>query len=139
MKRTMAMVAMVAIAAMMATSAATADAPASRTIFKCRSLEGLIFSDHPCGPSSEPYRPDLKSVSVVEAVVAPVTTVTPHPVPAARQASRAVASRAQICARLDQSLHKIVATMRSGYGVKQGERLKERKRELEARRRAEKC
>jgi hypothetical protein len=29
--------------------------------------------------------------------------------------------------------------MRSGYGAKEGERLKERKRDLEAKRRAQKC
>lgn len=127
------------VAAMTLTSVARADAPAGRTIFKCRSAEGLVFSDRPCGPSSEPYQPDLGSVSVVDSVVAPATSVTSRPAPAARQSSRPVPSRAQTCARLDESLHRIAATMRSGYGVKQGERLKERKREIEARRRAEKC
>ena len=118
---------------------AMADPAASRTIYKCTSSEGPVFSDHPCGPSAETYRPDLTAVSVVETIATPVSSTTSRAAPPPRRPPPVGATRAQICARLDQSLHKIAATMRSGYGVKQGERLKERKREIQARRRAEKC
>ena len=40
---------------------------------------------------------------------------------------------------LDQSLRRILSTMRTGYTASQGERLRERKRELEAQRRAQRC
>lgn len=135
----LAMAGMMLIAGM-AAAPTMADKNGSRTIYKCESSEGLVFSDHPCGPSTETYQPDLSAVSVVDTVVAPETHSTTRNVvrPAARSNSHA-ASRAEACARLDASLHKIAATLRSGYGVKQGERLKERKRELEARRRAQKC
>lgn len=135
----LAVVGMMVIASM-AAAPAMADESGSRTIYKCESSEGLVFSDHPCGPSAETYRPDLSSVSVIDTVAAAETPSTPRRVvrPAARPDSHA-ASRAEVCARLDQSLHKIAATLRAGYGVKQGERLKQRKRELEAHRRAQKC
>jgi hypothetical protein len=38
-----------------------------------------------------------------------------------------------------KSLKDIAARMRAGYSVKQGERLKERKAQLEQQRRAQKC
>ena len=43
------------------------------------------------------------------------------------------------CRHLSESLRKVLSTMRSGYSASQGERLRNRKRELEARRRQLKC
>jgi hypothetical protein len=43
------------------------------------------------------------------------------------------------CARLEQALRDVRNKMRAGYGAKQGERLKMRQRQLDQRRRLEKC
>lgn len=43
------------------------------------------------------------------------------------------------CARLEQGLRDVRSKMRTGYGAKEGERLKQRQRQLNNRRRLEKC
>lgn len=55
---------------------------------------------------------------------------------------RAVTAREQRqmkCAKLDQSLRDVRSKMRAGYGVKEGERLKARQRQLAGQRRMQKC
>jgi hypothetical protein len=110
-------------------------------IYRCETATGLVFSDRPCSAEAQPYEPDLSAVSVVETVAPNPTPVAKSPRPAkARIASgSSTTSKADACRKLNDSLHKIASTMRSGYGAKEGERLKERKRELEAKRRAQKC
>ena len=56
-----------------------------------------------------------------------------------RVASGPAAPKIDACLKLNEALRKIASTLRSGYSAKQGERLNERKRELEAQRRAQKC
>jgi len=117
-----------------------ATAGSAHTIYKCETAQGITFSDRSCGSTSRPYEPDLSGVSIVDTVVpVPVPRSSPAPARPSRQTSALVISKAQACEHLQQSLHKIVSTMRAGYGAKQGERLRERKRELEEKRRAQKC
>jgi hypothetical protein len=74
-----------------------------------------------------------------------MSTVQAEPVktrPAPKPRTAAVAAgdtKAESCARIDQSLRKIVSTQRAGYTAKQGVRLDERKRELDNKRRALRC
>lgn len=120
------------------TTATAGDSPA-RTIYRCESAQGPVFSDRPCSAVSEVYEPDLGRVSVVD-TVSPPALPAPRSASAARPARQAaIQPKATACEGLERSLHKIVSTMRAGYNAKQGERLRERKRELEAKRRAEKC
>ena len=119
----------------LAMPAQAADAP----IYRCETPAGTTFSDRPCGPASERYSPDLANVSVMTTVPAQPVAVKPT-TPAVRKASAAPRdTKAESCARIEQSLRKIASTQRAGYTAKQGERLKERKRELDERRRDLRC
>ncbi|HMN44761.1 MAG TPA: hypothetical protein PKE27_09325 [Povalibacter sp.] len=111
---------------------------AERPIYRCETAAGVVFADRPCGPDSEPYSPDLDSVSVMTTVPAQPVTTRAASSPR-RTAIEAKDTRAEACARIDQSLRKIASTMRAGYSARQGERLKERKRDLETQRRARRC
>lgn len=111
---------------------------AERTIYRCETAAGVVFADRPCGSDSEPYSPGLESVSVMTTVpaqdVPTRATAAPRRTPAEPKNTRA-----ENCARLDESLRKIVSTLRAGYTARQGERLKQRKRDLDAQRRAQRC
>ncbi|HEY5807922.1 MAG TPA: hypothetical protein VIT67_08130 [Povalibacter sp.] len=121
-------------------NAVTANEPSTRPIYRCESSQGAVFSDRPCGASSEVYEPDLAGVSVVDTVVPPPRPPAQRGASAARPPTQAaVRPRADLCDSLERSIHKIVSTMRAGYNARQGERLRERKRELESKRRAQKC
>jgi hypothetical protein len=122
-------------------AAASTQADSTRSIYRCETAAGIVFADRPCDSGAQVYEPNLSGVSIVE-------TVTPPPRPAAKPAqpprsrgksSGSATANAEACAKLDQSLKKIASTLRAGYNAKQGERLKERKRELEAKRRTQKC
>lgn len=111
---------------------------ADRPIYRCKTATGVVFADRPCGATSEPYSPDLATVSVMSTVQAEPVKVRP----ASKPRASVVATRdtkAESCARIEQSLRKIVSTQRAGYSAKQGERLNERKRELNNQRRALRC
>jgi hypothetical protein len=118
-------------------------AEAAAPIYRCETPAGPVFSDHPCGERAELYVPDLDRVSIVATEPVPVAaTKLPAARPkraASRRGSEPGASRTDVCAGLNDSLRKIASTMRNGYGAKQGERLKERKRALDAKRRSQKC
>lgn len=127
-------------------SAASCAAAQSPTIYRCETASGITFSDRPCGIDSKPYEVDTSGVSVIETKPAESrpAVASPKPQPPSRaiessDRSSARASKAAICERLDQSLRKVLSTMRTGYTASQGERLRERKRELEAQRRAQRC
>ena|SRR6188768_971613 len=114
--------------------------PSAHSIYRCETQAGLVFSDRPCGDQSQLYEPDLSGVSVVQTEPSKPSGSTQLPKMVRPRVAKAPAvSKAEQCQKLNDSLHKIASTMRSGYGAKQGERLKERKRELETRRRAQKC
>ena len=134
-------IAMVAVTATWFISALGADnSSRAHPIYRCATVHGMTFSDRPCGPGSELYEPDLSAVSVVEVVTPPATSspaTSPRPVGAA--ASAQGPSKAQTCERLEQSLRQIASKMRAGYRAKEGERLKERKRGLQEKRRSQRC
>ncbi len=127
-------------------SAASCAAAQSPTIYRCETASGITFSDRPCGIDSKPYAVDTSGVSVIEtkrveprsAVTGPKTQASSRSAESSDRPS-AKASKAATCERLDQSLRRILSTMRTGYTASQGERLRERKRELEAQRRAQRC
>jgi hypothetical protein len=118
---------------------AAAGAP---TIYRCEQGGATVYSDRPCAADATAHELDGSRVTVYEAPAASerATSSTP-PKPAARRAKASTSheQRQAKCTRLDKSLRDVRTKMRSGYGVKEGERLKERQRELTARRRSEKC
>ncbi len=115
-------------------------AHADTTIYRCETPAGLVFSDRPCAPEAQIYEPDLSGISVMEShAPKPSPVVKSVASPQVRVASKPAAPKIDACLKLNEALRKIASTLRSGYSAKQGERLNERKRELEAKRRAQKC
>jgi hypothetical protein len=115
----------------------------SAPIYRCTDQGGTVYSDRPCAENATPHQIDDSRVTVY----------TPAPMgsrAAAKtkptQAKRAKAGRLPdpakheaTCAKLEQGLRDVRTKMRTGYGAKEGERLKERQRQLDNRRRTEKC
>ena len=122
--------------------------PWAETIYRCETAGGLIFSDRPCAADAEIHKTDPGRVTVYDAPPISKRASEPRskPATAARSAQKSSAAQAKIlakhqaaCAKLDQSLRDVQTKLRTGYGVKEGERLKTRQRQLAERRRTEKC
>jgi hypothetical protein len=116
----------------------------AQTIYRCGSAGGLVFSDRPCAADAEIHKTDDGRVTVYDAP--PISKHASQPrsnaSAAGRPARQSVAVHAKhqaACARLDQSLRDVRTKLRTGYGIKEGERLKTRQRQLAERRRKEKC
>lgn len=131
----------IAINLLMAAHASSAQ-PA---IYRCIDEGEVLYTDRPCEGGAEPHELDDSRVTVYTPapVVEPTTQTTP-----ARQSKerRARSERAPDpdahrakCAGLNQRLRDVRSKMRMGYGVKEGERLKARRRQLNEQRRAQKC
>ena len=113
-------------------------------VYRCTVGGVTTFSDRPCAPEAVPYQPDTSRVSTYDPPPASRTQAPAQPPPESptrrRDASDAdQVRRAAACDRIRSSLRDVAARMRAGYDVKQGERLRERKAQLERQRRAQKC
>lgn len=123
-----------------------ADAPGAQpAIYRCIGEDGVVYADRPCEGGADPHELDDSRVTIytpAPAVERPtVTKPARQPEerrPQARRVADPDAHRAK-CASLDQRLRDIRTRMRTGYGVKEGERLKARQRQLKEQRRAGKC
>jgi hypothetical protein len=116
----------------------------AETIYRCESAGGLVFSDRPCAVDAEVHAPDGSRVTVYHAP--PISKRASEPRSkalaskhSARKNASAYAKHQQACAKLDQSLREVRTTLRTGYGVKEGERLKAKQRDLAERRRMQRC
>lgn len=125
------------------TVAVAGDAP---TIYRCEQAGATIYSDRPCAADASAHELDDSRVTVYAAPATfgrATSAVTKRPAavrPKAHRQGAASPERRQVrCAKLDQSLRDVRTKMRTGYGVEEGERLKERHRRLAAQRRSEKC
>jgi len=124
-------------------------AVAAATIYRCESESGLVYSDRPCAAGAEIHTSDGSRVTVYEAP--PISERASEPrsklskttkstaAKSARKSAAADAKRQVTCAKLEQSLREVRTKLRTGYGVKEGERLKSRQHQLAERRRMEKC
>jgi hypothetical protein len=117
---------------------------AAATIYRCKSADGLVFSDRPCGADAAVHETAGSPVTVYDAL--PISKRASAPQSKVKTAARsagkgatAAARHQATCARLDQSLRELRTRLRTGYGVKEGERLKARQHQLAERRRTEKC
>jgi hypothetical protein len=122
----------------------TGTVAATKTIYRCESPGGLIYSDRPCAADAAIHESDDSKVTVYDAP--PISKRASEPRARAATAARSIRKSANVhakhqaaCARLDESLREVRTKLRTGYGVKEGERLKARQRQLAERRRAEKC
>lgn len=117
---------------------------AAETIYRCESASGLIYSDRPCAADASVHTTDSGRVTVydappISARASPPRSKASKPAKSAQKHAAAHAKHQAACARLDQSLREVRTRLRTGYGVKEGERLKTRQRQLAERRRLEKC
>jgi len=118
------------------------DAP---TIYRCDRDGAVIYSDRPCAADAAVHENDGSRVTVYAAPPTSGTASSRSNKPAARKtkpahpAGAGLEQRQVRCAKLDQALRDVRTKMRTGYGVKEGERLKARQRQLNERRRGEKC
>lgn len=136
------------------TMAGPIPAAAERSIYRCVEQGVTVFSDRPCGNSSQSY--SLRSGdAAAEPVVPtdlPVQPVTAKPTKQAAKASRAssrrparaasdpgAAAKQAACVRVKAQLAQLRSRMRSGYRVAEGERLRERERAARERSRALRC
>lgn len=122
----------------------TQPAEAQVTIYRCVGETGTVYSDLPCAQNAGPHQLDDSRVTVYEAPADQqhVTTAPAKPVKAKPPKKARLADPAKhrlSCSRLEQALRDVRTKMRTGYGVKEGERLKARQRQLDQRRRLEKC
>ena len=122
----------------------TSSLAAAATIYRCESAGGLVFSDRPCAANAEIHKTDGGRVTVYDAPPISKRASAPRPKVsnAARSARKSAAARVKhqaACAKLEASLREVRSRLRTGYGVKEGERLKTRQRQLAERRRTEKC
>lgn len=123
--------------------------PNTRTIFRCEIAGVRTFSDRPCGsaPATGPGTIELGPLNILEsstaaAVSSPAKakkTSTPRTAASQRSVAAGAAAKAGACGRIQQSLRKITSKMRAGYTAKEGERLRERKKDLEEKGRAQRC
>ncbi|HWK52018.1 MAG TPA: hypothetical protein VNR40_19120 [Steroidobacter sp.] len=116
---------------------------AQMTIYRCTSDAGSVYSDRPCAAHADTHEIDDSRVTVYTPEAtnerSPATT---KPTKARRSKAARLPDPAKhqvTCAKLTQSLRDVRTKMRTGYSVKEGERLKTRQRQLEQRRRLEKC
>jgi hypothetical protein len=119
---------------------------AAETIYRCERSGGLVFSDRPCADDAAVHATDGSRVSVYAAPPISERASEPRsrasastPSKSARRGAAEHAKHQAACAKLDQSMSEVRTKLRTGYGVKEGERLKGRQRELAERRRKEKC
>jgi hypothetical protein len=125
------------------TSVAAGDSP---TFYRCDNHGTTVYSDRPCAADARPHQLDGSRVTVYEAppkaerAASSRTDKRTGRQSRANRDSAATYEKHQVkCDRLGRSLRDVRSKMRTGYGVDEGERLKERHRQLTAQRRAEKC
>lgn len=114
----------------------------SAPIYRCTDQGGTIYSDRPCAENADPHEIDDSRVTVYSPVAPGSRAASAKPAKAKRARTGQLPDPAKheaTCARLAQGLRDVRTKMRTGYGAKEGERLKERQRQLDNRRRLEKC
>lgn len=118
---------------------------AQTPIYRCAGEAGVVYSDRRCAPDAQPHEVDDSRVTVYSPAVADKQApakAAPPPAKAKPSKRARVADPAEhrlACARLEQSLRDLRTRLRAGYRVQEGERLKVRQRQLQERRRLEKC
>ncbi|GFE89214.1 hypothetical protein GCM10011488_41680 [Steroidobacter agaridevorans] len=118
---------------------------AQTPIYRCAGGAGTVYSDRPCAADADLHEIDDSRVTVYTPAPADKQLSTkaatkPMKAKSPRQARLPDPAEHRLtCAKLEQSLRDVRTKMRTGYSAKQGERLKMRQRQLDQRRRLEKC
>lgn len=129
----------------------------AQAVYRCETKGVVIYADRPCSADAAVHESDGRRVTVYDAPpiyqhASSQRASEPRPRASNAQsvnkavnkaankgAAAVLAKRQASCAKLDRSLREVRSKLRSGYGVKEGERLKARQRQLAERRRTEKC
>lgn len=121
---------------------------AQPAIYRCVEAGGVVYTDRPCEGAADPREIDDSRVTVYtpppvvrsSSKAKPAKPTKPITDKRARSVRSADLDRHRArCARLDQGLRDVRSKMRTGYGVKEGERLQARQRQLNEQRRIQKC
>jgi len=122
--------------------------PADRVIYRCVEAGVATFSDRPCGSSAEVYSYEVRSYDVSNPA-ATGATVPSKPATNSKAASRQRPRKTRAenrnstgeadCKRIQARLKQLSARMRAGYGVAEGERLRDQQRAARARSRELRC
>lgn len=122
-------------------AAATPTFPSA--VYRCVVEEVVTFSDRPCDEEAKHYVPASEWVSTVEvekpSASAPRTPARKAPSSPTNSIAAAQKKHKEECARLEDALREVRSKLRAGYDVKQGERLKDRNRKLNADLRSKRC
>jgi len=131
------------LALLMFANAAPAETPNARTIYRCIADNVTTFSDKPCQTGAQPYKFDEARVSRYTPLESSAQSKesSSHGTNKKRQKAALAAAESSVkeCKKIHDALRVIAGNMRSGYTVAQGERLKQRKAQLDARRRDIRC
>jgi hypothetical protein len=129
-------------------NAIAADSPGSHPIYRCELNGGIVFSDRPCGPdtqtvqvavpASNSYHDETYDRRSTRASTKQQSHVVRIPRDGDSIAQEQLRAKLR-CQRLTDQLETIEYKLRAGYTAQQGERLRERQRELERKRRTERC
>jgi hypothetical protein len=121
---------------------------ADRTVYSCEFAGVTTYSDRPCGESITVYSLDSTAVPApkefkprvaTSPVEPPQRAARPARAPRAASSSKRQDPQARECLRWDAELRRLRSHMRAGYGVAEGERLRERQRMVKERRRERHC
>ena len=122
-----------------------ADAMEARVVYRCKAGGVTTFSDRPCDGNAQVFQADDsrvssytpgEPVSTTKGVEAPGKK---HTIRQKRAASADPEKLAAVCEQVNSALRDIGKKMRSGYNVREGERLREQKSRLEIKRRVRHC
>lgn len=118
---------------------------AQPAIYRCAVEGGVVYTDRPCEGGAEPHEIDDSRVTIYapEPAAEPAPIATPTKQSKVRRAKSGLAADPDQhridCLKIEQRLRDVRTRMRTGYGAREGERLKVRQRQLNEQRRAQKC
>jgi len=140
----MALTAQVLIAPACGPSNVTSYAQEPPRIFRCEANGKITYSDQRCAstPTTEVVLRPTNSYHADTSPTTPSRSASVRREQSPKQAASIADEQQRVkqqCQRLADQLTTIEIKMRSGYSAKQGEQLRERQRQLEQRRRTERC
>jgi hypothetical protein len=110
---------------------------AERSVYRCVADGVVTFSDRPCGSLMQVYSYEIASPAAAEAPAAAKAPASAKPAqvrkPGQQRAQTRSSGREVGCERIQARLEQLRARMRAGYGVAEGERLRDQERTARAR------
>jgi hypothetical protein len=131
------------IACGMLLALAAAEVWATESIYRCAEGGRTVLTDRPTDPAAcQPLNAPASNTYIAPTVTHSPRTAAVKVIRTSKQDESIAAEQLktkQRCERIEQRLDQIASKMRSGYTVRQGEKLREQREQLEATRRIERC